>query len=389
MESCKEVVILDENKVKKKSIFTKKDKSKINLGKSKKEEKKIKKNIVAFDIGSSNIKIVEGSYNKNKLIIENCIKIVTPKNSMVEGEVAVKDAITSMIGAALRQYNIKSKDAICTTNPTSLISREIIVPKVDEDELETVVRFEIQQYLPINLDDCILQTTILSEFTDELEGKKKYNVRVVVYQKRVALEYYKLLTDLNLRPYTLDVNFNALNKIINYTGLNNEYDDKSSIAMFDMGENFIDVNIYKGDSLDFTRRIKFGGKDIEDTLIQDAGISYIQAKEIKFKKIDLGNERLSIKFENKIIQNCIDELIDKIEMIFQFYKNKDVENDIKKVYIFGGTSKLKGIEKYMSDKLNVQVMRINDISNVTLKKNIKIENNISDYLNAIGSIIRL
>ncbi len=381
MENSKKLIPSKSNK---KLSFTFKKKEK-----NKKEEKKIKKNVVAFDIGSTNIKIVEGSYNKEKLTLENCITITTPKNSMLEGEIAVKDAVITMMGAALRQYNIGAKDAICTTNPSSLISREIAVPKVEEEELETVVRFEIQQYLPINLDDCILQTTILGEFTDELDGKEKYNVRVIVYQKRVALEYYKLLEELRLRPYTLDVNFNSMNKLMNYEGINKEFDNNSSIALIDMGARFIDINIYKGELLDFTRRVKFGGNDIDEILMQEARIEENEAVNIKHNKIDLNDEKLITKFENKVIQNAVDELIDKIEMILQFYKNKSVDNNIKKIYIFGGTSKIKGIEKYMSDKLNVQVMRITTLSKVSLKKNLVMENSIGDYLNAIGSIIRL
>ena len=34
---------------------------------------------------------------------------------------------------------------------------------VQEEEMETVIRYEIQQYLPINLDDYIVQYVVLDE----------------------------------------------------------------------------------------------------------------------------------------------------------------------------------------------------------------------------------
>ena len=111
--------------------------------------------------------------------------------------------------------------------------------------METVVRYEIQQYLPINLEDYILQVTILGE--EVVDETKKLNVRVIAYPEKIARGYYNLLLKLNLKPYALDVNYNAVNKFINFTGINNEFEYKSkdSVAFIDMGASFIDVNIYK------------------------------------------------------------------------------------------------------------------------------------------------
>ena len=52
---------------------------------------------------------------------------------------------------ALDSNNIKNDNVIFTTNSTSVINRTIIIPKVNEDEIESVIKYEVQQYLPINL----------------------------------------------------------------------------------------------------------------------------------------------------------------------------------------------------------------------------------------------
>lgn len=363
-------------------------------GKSKKSKEKPvknkKRNVVAFDIGTTTIKIAEGTYYKDKLTIDNLVKIATPANSVAEGEINVRDAVATMIGAALRQYNIKAKDAICTTNPTAIINREISIPKVDEDEIETVARYEIQQYLPINLDDCILQMQILNEFKDEFEEKEKYNVRVIVYPKRVAVEYYNLLSELNLKPYALDVNFNALNKLVNYTHMNkNEEENNKSIALLDMGADFIDVNIFKNNNLDFTRRIKAGGNDIDGYLVNDGGFEEKEATNVKINNIDLANDDIEKKFESKIVTDALNEWMEKIMMILQFYKNRNVGNEIDEIFIFGGSSNFKGLEEYITEKLGIKATLIRSLSEVVLKKPHINSGSINDYVNVIGSIIRL
>lgn len=361
----------------------------INNKKSKTPSKEKKRNVVAFDIGSTTIKIVQGNYYNDKLSIDTCAHIKTPDGSIEDGVIKNRESISAMLAEVISKNNIKAKYAICTTNSTSIINREILIPKVEEDEMETVVRYEIQQYLPINLDDCILEMSILEEIED-FDGRMKFNVRVIAYPKDIALEYYNLLTELKLKPYALDANFNAVNKFVNITNLTKfEYKAKSSVALLDMGANFIDVNIYKGNNLDFTRRIKAGGNDIDEVLIHSGNFDEEEVIKVKSNNIDLNEDEYSTKAETRLVEEVLDEWIEKVEMILQFYKNKSIDNDIEKIIIFGGSSKFKGLDKYMSDKLGIKVKILKGVSNIAFKKVEDNGENLSDFINVIGSVIRL
>lgn len=206
---------------------------------------KKKRRVVALDLGSSAIKIVEGMYYKSDLTIFKYIIIPTPKGAIIDGEIKKEDELKNKLSQVLKENGIKTKDAICTTNSSLIINREISIPKVEEEEMDTVIRYEIQQYLPINLEDYILQGTILNK--EKTDKNKKIDVRVIAYPEKLAKGYYNFLLKLNLKPYALDVNYNAINKFINYVGINNEFKHKlnDAIAFIDLGESSIDVNIYK------------------------------------------------------------------------------------------------------------------------------------------------
>ena len=160
-----------------------------------------KKKVVAFDLGSSTIKIVEGIYYKNELTIDKYIKIPSPKDAVIDGEIKKEDELAIRISEVLKSNNIKAKHGTCTTNSTLIINREILIPKVEEEEMDTVVRYEIQQYLPINLDDYVIQVTVLNEEKD-MNGSDKLNVRVIAFPDKIAKGYYNLLKKLELEPYT-------------------------------------------------------------------------------------------------------------------------------------------------------------------------------------------
>lgn len=365
-----------------KDLKLSKDLSKIKKSNNRKKFEK-KKKIVAFDMGSFNIKIIVGMYYKNEVTIEKYINLQTPKDAIIDGEIKKQDELALKISEVLKANNIKVKDATCTTNSTLIINREITIPKVKDEEMDTVVRYEIQQYLPINLDDYILQVTILNE--EEINGVKKLNVRVIAYPDKIAREYYNLLLKLDLKPYALDVNYNAVNKFINYTGINSEFEHKSndSVAFIDLGASSIDVNIYKNGQLDFTRIIKDCGNEIDEMLVERSGLGANEVQSFKARSITL-NE--SLEPENILVRQIVDDWIDKIEKIIQFYKNKNMGNQLNNIIIFGGSSKLNGMEEYMTKRLGIKT-KTNGISKIAFKSNDD-GKPIDDFINVIGSVIR-
>lgn len=344
-----------------------------------------KRKVVAFDMGSSMIKIVEGMYYKDELTIDKYITLKTPKDAIIDGEIKKSEELFLKLEQVMKENGIKAKYAICTNNSTLIINREILIPKVEEEEMDTVVRYEIQQYLPINLEDYILQVTILDE--EETNLSKKINVRVIAYPDKIARGYYNLITKLNLKPYALDVNYNAINKFINCIDRNNEYEynPKDSVAFIDMGASFIDVNIYKNENLDFTRIIKAGGNDIDEMLVERNLVSPDEVENFKVRNIDLEEPFEPV---NIYVRETIDDWIEKIEKIIQFYKNKNMGDEVSSIVIFGGSSKLKGIDEYMTTKLGIKTKRKNGISKIAFKSSDD-GKSIDDFINVIGSVIRL
>ena len=274
---------------------------------------------------------------------------------------------------------------IITTNSSLVINREIVIPKVEADEIDTVIRYEIQQYLPINLDDYILQFMILEELEDEAGQKLKVNV--IVYPDKIARGYYDLINSLGLTPYVLDVTYNSINKIANYSELS-KVGDKGTVAFVDMGGNSVNVTVLKDGKLDFTRMIKTGGDNIDFALSQKLNMSVKSTESIKIEKGNL----LDIKDDdviNNALKRCIDEIVMDLERIVKFYSNKSVGNKIDKIFVYGGTSNIKGIDNYLEDKFDIKTEKIDKLINIEFASKELKELSMEQYLNAIGAIIRL
>ena len=354
------------------------------------KESKIKgrgRQVISIDIGSYSIKVVEGKFQKNILNINKLIEVETPEGIVADGKILDENYLVATLDKLIKENNIKAKDVIFTTNSSSIINRDILIPSVAEEELDTVVRYEIQQYLPINLNDYVIQYIFLEEVSEDDEIKLKINV--TAFPERMALSYYNVINSLSLNPYILDVNYNSINKLANlgeFT-LNEQYIIEGTVAFVDMGATSINVSIFKNGKVDFTRIIRIGGDNIDHALSESMNMSIKSTELIKMKEVDLlDNDKGNLK--TKTIQRVVDEALEELERIIQFYKNKS-NSSIDKLYVFGGLSSIKNIDIYLGEKLNIKASKIEEIKNINLGNNDLFTKDLSIYLNAIGAIIRV
>lgn len=343
--------------------------------------------VLSIDLGTNFIKVAEGKYQKDKLSLNKVVQIPTPEGCIADGKIINAQAIIDVLSFLIKENSIRAKDVIFTTNSSSIINRDILIPVVQEEEMETVIRYEIQQYLPINLDDYIIQFIVLDEIVDDTGAKLKINV--TSFPERMANTYYNVVNALELNPYVLDVTYNSINKLANYSKYtsNNGQIIGGTVAFVDMGATSINVAIFKNGKLDFTRMIKSGGDNIDYALSQSLNMSIKSTESLKIKDGDLlRNSEEDIL--NLTIRKSVDDILEELERILQFYSNKS-NATIDKIYIYGGTSNLKNIELYIKNKLNISVDNIEDIPNIDITSKDLINENLGQYLNAISAIIRL
>ena len=174
----------------------------------------------------------------------------------------------------------------------------------------------------------------------------------------------------------------------NITPVNKDFIN-DTIAVIDMGAENLSVNIFSNGQMDFSRMTTSGGSIIDRHIAREYDITLEEAEKRKKQYCDLSDESNSEKLEelNNIIKEDVNGWMEEINRIIQFYRNKKVGNKVDKIFIYGGSSRLKGIDEYMAKALNIHVIKIKSMNNIILGKDVDKEQ-LDFYLNAIGAIIR-
>ncbi len=346
------------------------------------------KNIISIDIGTSTIKLVVGNYKSNKINILHMDSLTTPLNSINDGQIIDLDKIKNLLKKSID--SIKTKKLVFTLDSTAIITRELVLPYAKNEELEKMLSFEIGQYFPIDLDEYIIQSKKLGDF--EEDGVKKSRILVAALPKLIVKTYLELANLLGLKPIALDVHFNGIAKLFenNFNINEDPKNEDQTIAIIDLGYENINVNIIDKNILRFNRLLTVGGREIDLNIANKFNFSLEEAEKVKLEQGRFQDEDatpLYLAIED-VIQESIDNWLEEIQRLFKFYTSRSPGNRIDKIYLYGGHSNLKNINRNFELFFDIPTEAIRDISYIDIKNNQMKDISITTFINTISSLIR-
>lgn len=294
------------------------------------------KNTVGLDIGNHYIKVSEliekeGKYYLNAFGIEHLL------DKSRDGKIAAIKKLLRESGITTNKVNI----SVCGP---SVIVRYILLPHMTRAQLNSAIKYEAEKYIPFNIEEVILNSPILEEKTKD----GKIRVLIVAAKKPFIEDYIKLIEACGLEPKLIDVDSFAL---INTFLLNTPAKQTEGIvALLHIGATYTSINILKNKVSHFMRDITMGGNDLTKAIAEKLNIDATDAEAIKCNPADREEEISTIT--NSVLNNLLGE----VSLSFSYYEDQ-LERGIDKVYLSGGSSKLKKLDTLLTSNLGLEIVR--------------------------------
>lgn len=341
--------------------------------------------IVSLDFGSDSIKGVEGRYNKKGLLVDKCFTIELPKELYSDGEITDLDQMTYLLKSGLSEYGIGQDDAHCVVNSSTVVMREVTLPKVSPAEVEAIINYQLEDYIPINAEDYIVKYISLGSRVEE--GIEKLLLMLVGIPRTMIQSHLTLLKNVNLKPAVMDYHGNAIAKLIANGGMINEtYAPNTTIACIDLGAKSTSLSIVEDGVIRVARELDtgtdyfFGEIEKKLPMLETEDVKKLVSELEDIGKKPSGESDQAIAVET--LRDSLYEMYDKIEMIFRYYKTREVSNEINLVILYGGLSKVKGLEKMFRDFFGIDTVVLKSMEKV------KVNGDLGRYANAIGGLVR-
>ena len=314
-----------------------------------------KKSAAGLDVGSSSIKMVELEGKPDNLSLVNLGFENLPTDAIIDGQIMELNTVSDVIRNLCVNHGVNAENVVTGVSGHSVIMKNIVLPPMSREELEESIDWHAEEHIPFDLADVSLDYQVTAESHDAT------NVLIAAC-KRERIDNIRQAIQLSGRqPVVIDVDTFALQ---NCYEVNYHPSESDVVTLLNIGASTMNVNIVKGTRSLFTRDITVGGSQFTDVLQRNLGLSYQQAEAVKRGATAMpGVEEKSIE---PLMSNVTEIVANEIQKTFDFYRttSDDKRTVVQKILISGGGSKLPGLARELSARLELPVEVLNPFRNI-------------------------
>jgi len=312
------------------------------------------KSAVGIDIGSSSIKLVELRVTKKGYQLVNLGMTPLSPETIVDGAIMNSPAVLDGIRGLINELKVKTREVVTSVSGTSVIIKKINVPMMTEDELNTQIQWEAEQYIPFDINDVNIDFQILGPSD---EGQMA--VLLVAAKKDMINDYTGILNEAGLNPLVVDIDSFAVGNMFE---INYPIGEGEVLALINIGASFINFNVIKEGISIFTRDISSGGGNFTEEIQRQLGLSFNEAEALKQSMGAEGESAPKEAFD--IVEMVSDSISSEIQRSMDFFATTTPGVAVNRVYLCGGASQTHGLKDVITQRLDSPVELANPFKNV-------------------------
>jgi type IV pilus assembly protein PilM len=325
-----------------------------------------KKYPIGLDISDLSLKLIQLAKQRKKTFCKaDYIKIqALGKTGLKPGLIENGDIINiDQVAGEIKKLIEKVKfgkvncDDVVACLPETKTFIKLIEIDSGPNDIVNVIENEIEKHVPMMLNDIYYDWQII----EENERVKK--VLIGAAHRKTVNEYTELLHKSGLSISALEIEPIAISRSLlleesgDYKG-----DYKENYAIIDIGASRTNMIFYSRNTILFTIKIPISGEKITEEIADSLIIEKDQAEKVK---IICGLDKKKVNgIIYKVLSDTIKELGLKIKEAIDFYENHFSRGSIKKIYLSGGGSNIKGMDTIINEATGIKTLKGDSLVNI-------------------------
>ncbi len=296
-----------------------------------------------LDIGSHKIKMVKLTKSGNQYRLVSLGNATSTQKGVLSDAENDLTALATIIKKLHNEAKINTKNVVSALPQDQVFTQVITLPKLSEGELNSALKWEAEQYVPVPLAEVTLTHQILGTINEN--GKEKIEVLLAAAPNRLIDRMVMVLKTAGLNPLSLETEIMAIARSLVPA-------IPEATMVIDLGAKATDIAIMEKGQVIFVRSLATAGEALTRAIASGLGLDINQAEASK-KAYGADPDKLEGKMVSAL-GPVIEILTTEMEKIIQFQqlsKNKP----INRVILSGGTSGLPEISAILAKKLNLEI----------------------------------
>ena len=358
---------------------------------------------LVLDMSSSDLKLAVGSYNRKSgiVMVEKVGIVPLELDAIADGAIADSFGIIMALKHAMAKLEIRTKSCIITTEGSFMHTRDLELPKVKDDQLKDMVKYEIMGQGTNK--DMSIDYLVYGTKKDEETQADKLLVRATAVPRDNITDFREFLKNMDLSPVAMDSNPNAIRKLFNGGIINGNVNiNQTTLLLIELSGATTTITILDKGFPVLSRRLQFGhsnirqvaesikklqgGGETQSSLARRLNITTSDSEShVPYEDIDVWHESLT---DAPSLQSAVNayfkSLTDAVSRTAQFSISKFHIDSISTCFLYGSGAEYKKIDKELSRQLGTQVEILNTVSTVSGPRDFM----LPQFVNCCGALIR-
>lgn len=331
---------------------------------------------IGLDIGTNLFRAAQLAPGSPKPHLVNYGSIKVPVGSVVEGEIVDVEAAGYALSQLWKTAGFTSKDVIIGIASQRVVVRLVSMPFMDQTELAGAIQFQAQDYIPIPVEEAIIDAQIVSEYLGENE-EKMMEVLLVAAQRDMVNNTVSAVEQAGLKPQIIDLSAFAIVRSLladESFFLPEEGADGdaavSAAALINISSGLTNIVVVEQGVPRFARVTPLAGNDLTQAIADSLGLTFDEAEELKTKvglpAIDgdptpvpgdlPDNLKVHVEAAQSIMENQIGHFIAEIRRSLDYYLTQATQiRNITRLVITGAGARLNNFGAYIERGLQAKV----------------------------------
>jgi len=307
---------------------------------------KLKGRSLGVDIGTSQLKIVELNRWKGAANLATYGAIDLADDIIRSDSFAVQEKIYKSLKRVVRESGVKGRSAIASLPGFSVFTTILKLPKMEEKELSSAIKWEAKRYIPFPIEEIILDWEIVlpkAALRDQraaaASASSEAEVFLTAVPKNIVKRYSNIFKKADLNLIGLEPEALALAR-----ALVNPAEEGGSMIV-DIGATATEICIVEDGFPKLNLSVDMGGNGLTRAIAQSLQVSFERAEQFK-KDFGVSREKMGGEIPSAI-KPVIDVIVEKIRHCSSLFANRGGK-PVREIILSGGSAKLPEFVNYLS-----------------------------------------
>lgn len=337
--------------------------------------------ILSIEVEASQVRVAEIEVRGKKGRIYNCFCIPAPQGAVEDGQIRDTKSLGEVLKEELSQRKIKTKKVYFATGSTRIASREVRIPFVKANRIQSIIEANATDYFPIDVSKYVLSYSVIDVESQKAEGEKEetkqYHLMVYAAPKAISAAYAEFAENAGLTMTGITYTGDSI-----YHSVRGEY-AKGTHILVKIELKGTSITIIRDGELALQRNINYGVDsavetvrafpEFGDRLDVNEALEVLCSRKCINSALDMEPAEEAVSDEARMMETARAEvteslryLIGNISRIMDYFISRHTDAMFESIDCCGLGAEVKGLMQLLSNELGQQVNVLDKLENFAL-----------------------